>query len=223
MGALARSYWIHRPAYVAELVILAHYSAVYFSLDSGRQATYMAKRQPSNPDRVRVWNSFFHQARAEARRLNASEVPLGGFDPEGGRLTDEQQTVLAVLALCTLAIEARTNHLIIELAEKGRLSQVESEAAQRLPPLEKWVLLPRLAGRKGRVQTDRSPHQAVAEICNRRNALVHVHFDKLTTQLPDKARMLRLFSGFVEAMEDMNVLLGRASRPRKRVLRLGHV
>jgi hypothetical protein len=183
----------------------------------------MAKRQTTNPDRVKVWNSFFHQARAEAMRLDAGEAPLGGFSPEGGRLTDEQQMVLTVLALCTLAIEARTNHLIIELAEKGRLSQVESEAAQRLPPLEKWVLLPRFAGRKGRVQTDRNPHQAVAEICNRRNALAHVHFDKLTKHLPDKAKMLHLFHGFVEAMEDMNVLLGRHTKPHKTVLELGRI
>ena len=58
------------------------------------------------------------------------------------------------------------------------------------------------------------------QICARRNALVHVHFGKLSKQLPTPGEMLALFKGFVEAIEDMNVLLRDARRPRKRVTRL---
>ncbi len=176
-----------------------------------------------NPDRVKIWNSFFHQARAQAIRLKAGDRPRAGFEPLGGRLTDEQQSVLTLLALCTLAIEARANHLIRELEEKRKISGDQADAAQRLPPLQKWVLLPRIAGRRARIDTGRFPHQAVAEICRRRNALIHVDFDKVTSSLPAKAKALSLYRGFVEAMEDMNVRLGRARRARKRVLALARI
>jgi hypothetical protein len=76
-------------------------------------------RELSNPDRVKIWNSFFHQARAEARSLSGGPAVDAGFEPRGGRLSNEQQSILTLLALCTLAVEARANHLIIELTEKG--------------------------------------------------------------------------------------------------------
>ena len=173
-----------------------------------------------NTDRVKIWNSFFHQSRIEVIRLKESTSAKVKFDLEGGRLTDEQQSILTVLALCTLAIEARANHLILEQAEKGRISEAQANAAQRLPPLEKWILLPRFAGKRTLIRTDTNPHQAIAEICKRRNALVHVNFDKLTKYLPNKTKTISLFKEFVIAMEDMNVKLNRISRPRKGVLKL---
>jgi hypothetical protein len=177
-----------------------------------------------NSDRVRIWNSFFHQARAEVLRLKSGDPAKAEFEPKGGRLTEEQQSILTVLALCTLAIEARANHLILEQAEIGKISEDQAHAAQRLPPLEKWTLLPRLAGKRALVKTDSSPHQAIAEICQRRNALVHVNFDKLTKHLPNKAKTISLFKSFVIAMEDMNVKINRGvSRPRKSVLKLANI
>ena len=182
----------------------------------------MPKPQVSNPDRVRLWNSLLHQARAEARNLANNRAPDGGFEPRGGRLSNEQQSILTLLALCTLSIEARANHLIIELVERGKLSADQGRSAQRLPPLDKWLLLPSLAGRRTKIATDKAPHQAVAEICRRRNGLMHINFQKLrSSDMPSKTKMLALFRGFVEAMEDMNVMLRRVRAPRKRVLRLG--
>ncbi len=177
-----------------------------------------------NDDRVRIWNSFFHQARAEVLRLKRGDPAKAEFEPKGGRLTEEQQSILTVLVLCTLAIEARANHMILEQAEIGKLSKDEAYAAQRLPTLEKWILLPRLVGKRALVKTDSGPHQAIAEICKRRNALVHVIFDKVTEDLPNKAKTISLFKSFVYAMEDMNVKLMRGvSRPRKSVLKLADI
>ena len=174
-----------------------------------------------NTDRVKIWNSFFHQSRTEVIRLKDGISAQVKFVLEGGRLTDEQQSILTILALCTLAIEARANHLIVEIAEKGEITEAQAKAAQRLPPLEKWILLPKFAGKRALIRTDRKPHQAIAEICKRRNDLVHINFDKLTPQyLPNKTKTISLFKDFVIAMEDMNVKLNRISRPRKGVLKL---
>ena len=124
------------------------------------------------------------------------------------------------MAFCTLAIEARANHLIDKLLDDNRISRAESVAAQRIAPEQKWFLLPKLAGRRRRLPDNAGPHQAVKEICTRRNALVHVDFGKLSEQLPAPRKMLSLFRGFVQAMEDMNVLMRDTRGPRKRVTRL---
>jgi hypothetical protein len=122
-----------------------------------------------------------------------------------------------------LAIEARANHHIEECVEKKQVTQQEAAAAQRLAPLAKWILLPRLAGRRRRIVPEKPPHNAVAKICARRNALVHVNFDRLKRTLPSKREVLSWFDGFVAAMEDMNVVLNRVRRPRQSVLRIGKV
>jgi len=140
------------------------------------------------------------------------------FEPLGGRLSDEEQAVLTTLMLCTLAVEARSNHLIAELVEQGKLTEDEGRGAERLPPREKWCLLPKLAGRRRRIDLSRQPHQAVAEICATRNALVHVNFDRL--KVPTSNKMLSLYSGFAKAMEDMNVVMGRVRKERKYVSRI---
>jgi hypothetical protein len=128
---------------------------------------------------------------------------------------------LVALIHCTLAVEARANHLVDELVERGRLTEVEANAVQRLQPAQKWFLLPRLWGAKGKLRSDRAPHQAIAEICSRRNALVHVNFRRLKDKLPDSKRMLKLYEQFVDAIADMNVVLGRTRRVQKRLTRLG--
>lgn len=182
----------------------------------------MAKLPPT--DRTRIWNSFFQLAWAEAKCLfeakNGCTSP-SIFAPRGGMLADEQRRVLATLVFCTLAVEARANHLIQKLLDDKRISEAEAEAAQRIPTEQKWFLLPKLAGRRRRLRADAGPHQSIKEICARRNALVHVDFGKLSDQLPNAGKTLSLFNGFIEAMEDMNVLLRDARQPRKRVVRLG--
>ena len=81
----------------------------------------MTRSRVSNSRRVLYWNSIFHQARAEAVRLKA-RATQPEFKLKGGRLADEKQSVLTVLVLSALAIEARANHLIVELAESQKIS-----------------------------------------------------------------------------------------------------
>jgi hypothetical protein len=175
-----------------------------------------------NVDRVRIWNTLFRQAWSEALAIarRSHKTPKKSFSPPSV-LSDDEESRLVLLAFCTLAVEARTNHLIDELVEKGRLTKEEAGSVQRLPADTKWFLLPKLAGVKKRLNRGRRPHQAVAEICARRNVIFHVNFRRLNEGLPESGKMLSLFRDFVEAMEDMNVVLKRVKRPRRRVLDIG--
>jgi hypothetical protein len=105
--------------------------------------------------------------------------------------------------------------MIEELFEEGRMAAAEAEAAQRLHPEQKWFLLPKLAGRRRVLRDNVPPHQAVKEICRKRNALMHFNFDRL--QLFPRKKMLSLFRQFMDAMEDMNVVLGYVKHPRSYV------
>jgi hypothetical protein len=177
---------------------------------------------PKN-DRIRIWNALFHQAWSQAYTL----AKVAGKNPRSGHfspqpiLSEEERLCLALLAYCTLAIEARVNHLIDELVEEGRLGEREAGSFQRLSADAKWFLLPKIAGVKKRLKRDTSPHQAIVEICAQRNVLFHVNFHRLKDGLPATGKMLALFRDFVVAMEDMNVLLRRIRRRRKRVIDIG--
>jgi hypothetical protein len=172
-----------------------------------------------NPERVQFWNSVLDLARAHAVDLSKGGGSIsGGRNLKGGKLSAEQQSSLAVLAFATLAIEARANHLIDELCEKRKIGAGEADAAHRLPPEHKWFILPKLAGRRRSLRDDAPPHQAIKEICAQRNALMHFTFGKL--RLPSRGKMISLFKQFVEAMEDMNVVLGRVRRRRRYCERL---
>ena len=181
------------------------------------------KATPS--DRVRIWNTFFGLAWNQAREVyeceHACEID-DSFRPLGGTLDRDTTLAIGTLLMCALAIEARTNHLIEELVDNGIISRSAGDAAQWLRSEEKWFLLPRLAGKRGDLDADRQPHQAIREICAFRNDLIHVKYKSLATKLPPSpAKVLSLYENFVVAMEDMNVVLGRKRRARKRVLALG--
>ena len=51
-----------------------------------------------------------------------------------------------------------------------------------------------------------------------RNDLFHVNYDRLVERLPSPQNAAKLFNEFVEAMEDMNVVLGRRPEPDRNVL-----
>jgi hypothetical protein len=144
------------------------------------------------------------------------------FDPvDGGTLPLDQHHTLAAIALCTLAIEARANHLIDELAEKG-LSEDTARAAKWLPTKEKWFLLPTLAVKGTKVSAAVPPHQAIAQLCDLRNNIMHVKFADIARKRPAVGTVESYFKGFVAAMEDMNVVLGRdVTAPRPEVLAKG--
>jgi hypothetical protein len=139
------------------------------------------------------------------------------FDDRGA-LPEEQARILATLAFTTLAIEARANHLIEEQEEQRNITSDVGRAARHPPPQLKWFLLPKLAGKPVQLDSSKLPHQAIAQICTLRNQLVHVDYTGLHNKLPTKAQTLGYFRGFVEAMTDMNVVLGRWSAPQPAVV-----
>jgi len=161
-------------------------------------------------DRIRIWNALFRQAWNEACNI--------------AKTTGKIPKTLGFVLVYFYQIKnshAFYFYLIDELVEKGRLDEREAVSVQRLSADAKWFLLPKIAGVKKRLSRDSSPHQAVAEICAHRNVLSHVNFHRLKDGLPNAGKMLALFRDFVVAMEDMNVLLRRVRRRRKRVLDIG--
>jgi len=176
-------------------------------------------------ERVKIWNTFFKLARKEAESLHEASTGKESSKIDhflGGTLPDEEFHAFATLVLCNLAIEARANHLIDELEEKGKITEDVAQAARWLRNTEhKWFLLPKLAGKRKRLDSSKGPHQAIRQICDLRNTLLHVNYPRLKRKLPKPDTTLSYFSRFVEAVEDMNVVLGRTKKARKKVLNIG--
>jgi hypothetical protein len=177
-------------------------------------------------ERIAIWNSFFKLAWLEAKsvyELSNGVTSSDVFDSTPPPLPDDQHHVLAAVLLCNLAIEARANHLIEDLIEQGKISAEVGKAAQRLSAKHKWFLIPTLAGVPNHLSSSSGPHQAVAQLCDLRNDVLHVNYSGLKDKLPNSGGLLSFFRRFVEAMEDMNVLLGKGGRttPKPEVLRFG--
>lgn len=175
-------------------------------------------------ERVMIWNTFFKLAWAEAKSLyenTTGKESTKRFDPEGGVLPDSEFHSFVTLVLCALAIEARANHLIEELVEQGKISPDVAEAAEYLPLKHKWFLIPQLAGVSNMLASDKGPHQAISQICDLRNPLLHVNYAELKRKLPVPNTTLSYFSRFIEAMENMNVVLKRIDHERSEVLQIG--
>ena len=180
---------------------------------------------PTSDQRVAIWNSFFKLAWLEAKALyELGDGPsTARCELLGGTLPEEEFHILAAVVMCNVAIEARANHLIEWLVESGKISPETGRAARWLPTREKWFLIPALAGVSKRLDSTAGPHQAIAQLCEMRNDALHVNYAKLHDRLPAAGTMLSYFQRFVEAMEDMNVVLGRGDRtaPLPDVLKLG--
>jgi hypothetical protein len=176
-------------------------------------------------DRVAIWNSFLKLSWTEAKRvfeLSNGRQSQKTLEPLGGTLPEVEFHALATLVLCTLAIEARANHLIDELVEEGKITQDVADAVRWLPTKHKWFLIPSLAGVQSALDSSAGPHQAVAQICDLRNDIIHVNYQRLKEKLPSPNTVLSYFKKFIEAMEDMNIILGRGIQaPRKEVLDIG--
>jgi hypothetical protein len=178
----------------------------------------------SKEERVKIWNTYFKLAWEEAKSLHETSKGIEckkEFEPAGGTLPSDEFHRLATLVLCNIAIEARANHLIAELEEKGKLSKDAVDAAIQLPTDKKWFLLPTLAKVCKTINSSEMPHQAISEICAHRNNLIHVKFAKLKDKLPTSEKTLILFKNFVAAMENMNVVLNRVRKERQEVLKIG--
>lgn len=172
-------------------------------------------------DRVRIWNSYLTEAYLSAKRLSecdeANDYPP--LELDGGVLSTTEHYSLMTVLTAVLAIEARANHLIHELHDEGRINKSLRDAAARLPTRFKWFLIPKLAGSRRDLDPGIMPHQAVSELCGHRNEFVHVTFGRrILDRLPSRERVLRLYNGFVTAMEDMNVVLGKTERRREAVI-----
>jgi hypothetical protein len=177
-------------------------------------------------DRIIIWNTLFKLAWLEAKRvfeIDQNCESADDFRPPGGTLPDDQFHVVAAVVLCNLAIDARANHLIDELVESGKISSEVGQAARWLPTKHKWFLLPALAGVPAQLSSSSGPHQAVAQLCDLRNDFLHVNFAGMKGRLPKPSTMVSYFERFVEAMEDMNVVLlrDRPNGPLRQVLDTG--
>ena len=174
-------------------------------------------------DRVTIWNSFFKLAWTEAKRVFEIENDCQSkdtFDPS--TLPESEFHIVAAVVFCNLAIEARVNHLIDEFVETGKISRDLGEAARWLPTKQKWFLLPTLAGVPNQLDSSAGPHQAIAQLCDLRNHFLHVNYQAMKQHLPAGGTMVSYFSRFVEAMEDMNVVLKRdRDKPKPEVLKIG--
>jgi hypothetical protein len=136
-------------------------------------------------------------------------------------LPEDEFHVLAAVVACNLAIEARANHLLDELVENGTISEDVATAARWLPTKHKWFLLPTLAGKSVTLDSATGPHQAVVQLCTLRNDFLHVNYAAMKPRLQDRGAIISYFRRFVEAMEDMNVVLGRNKVPNPDVVRKG--
>lgn len=174
-------------------------------------------------ERIEIWNTFFKLARDEAISLRELQDPNWKAPPHsflGGILGNAEVRSPAIVAWCYLAVEARVNHLTAELRDNGLLTVKEAKAVSFLKTEEKWALLPKLAGKNTTINFNQPPHQAVTQLCSLRNDLFHVNYERLLRKLPRPRTAMSLFNNFVEAMEDMKVILGRHTRADPNVLRI---
>ena len=176
-----------------------------------------------NIERVSIWNSYFAETRQVAEIVKKIEkgesVPVPKSQLKGGVMPPPEHWVAQLILRCVLVIEARVNHLIWEASETKKISNEMRKALLKMRTRDKWILLPIATGHRRRIDESKNPHQAIMKICNYRNRLIHVQFDK-HWEFPKPKEATKLFNQFVEAMEDMNVILGRHRRPHKRVLNL---
>lgn len=174
-------------------------------------------------ERVKVWNTFFKLAREQAvslRRLQNPNWTAQAHHFAGGTLGDQETLSLTVVAWCLLALEAREAHLVEELKDQRKLTELEAKAVHFLGLQEQWALLPKLAGKRTVISFDKVPHQAIAELASLRNDLFHVKYEYLVRRLPPAQKAVSLFNQFVEAMEEMNMILGRHRKPHSKVLKI---
>jgi hypothetical protein len=168
--------------------------------------------EPEN--RVEVWNSYFCEAHEFAKKLKNDNEP-GCPTMKGGILPSEKHYSLMTILHLALAIEARSNHLIHELNDEEIINKKLRDAVRNVRAEYKWAILP-LLKKKEKINFDRKPHNAILEICQLRNNLIHLSYndEKFIDKIPNKNKTLQLFNSFIDAEEEMNVILGRVDSRR---------
>jgi hypothetical protein len=168
-------------------------------------------------DRVIVWNSYFCEARNFAIKLNDGDIPY--CDLEGGILPFEKHYALMTMVHLALAIDARANHLLYKFEEEGKIDKNKREEIEHVTGEYRWKKLPTLIGKK-KINLDKPPHSAIKKIYEVRNDFIHLHYEEFIKKIPDKNNTCQYFNDFVDAMEDMNVILGREEPGRQYVKKL---
>ena len=177
-------------------------------------------------ERVKIWNTFFKLARDSAVLLKKFESPSWkdtGYDwdkpSSGGTLEEEDVLKLSLLSWCILAAQARSSHLIQECKEDGFIDANQAESFSRLNFKQQWLILPVINEKphcKYKIDFEQYPHKVIKELHEIRNNLFHVNHNALKKQLDKIAsdKLLDYFVAFVDAMEDMNVILERGGRTK---------
>jgi hypothetical protein len=182
----------------------------------------MNKYQLEDPERVKIWNTYFSLSRISARALKkkmSRDFRLPRHHFEGGKLSVEEVDKLQLLTWCILAAESRASHLIHEAVEKHLISNTKENKYRNLSISGQWEILPKVFGQNTNVDFLKEPHDSIQQLSDLRKHLFHVNYGELKMQLdaltPDN--VIKLFVNFVYAMEDMNVLIGRINKPRPEV------
>ncbi len=184
--------------------------------------------------RVKIWNTFFKMARDSAVSLKQFESPSWkdpGYDWDkpgsGGTLGEEDMLKLSLLSWCILAAQARSSHLIQECKEDGFIYDNQAESFSQLNFKQQWLILPVINTKphcKYKIDFKEYPHKVIKELYEIRDKLFHVNHNELKKQLDGitSDELLDYFVHFVEAMEDMNVILERDGRtePKPEVLEI---
>jgi len=174
--------------------------------------------------RVKIWNTFFKMARDSAVSLKQFESPRGkdpGYDwnrpRAGGTLGKKDMFKLSLLSWCILAAQARSSHLIQVCKEDGLIDDNQAESFSHLNFRQQWLILPVIYMKphcKYKIDFDQYPHKVIKKLHELRDNLFHVNHERLKNQLDkiDSGELLDYFVHFIDAMEDMNVIIERGGR-----------
>jgi hypothetical protein len=131
--------------------------------------------------------------------------------PDFGFLPAEAAAVANALVMLCIAIEARANHMIDEVAEDGKWrGKLSPDAVKRQHDFwQKWSRLPHNAGVGSGY--DKAKHRVVLEVFEYRDLLMHAKFDEAKS-LPGPKELVALYSRWIDAMDEMNCIVRSVPR-----------
>lgn len=168
-----------------------------------------------NVDRVEIWNSYLSEAKRFAEKLKdcGDNDDPSYFTLKGGTLPAKEYYIMMTVIHSALSIEARTNHLLQELREKNEIGGKLFELVLYSKVKDKWRLLPELVNSPHNIDYDMTPHHAISTLFKLRNKFVHISFERDNIfQGLTKNNIIGYYNQWIEAMEEMNVILERHSK-----------
>lgn len=174
------------------------------------------KRRATDKERVKIWNTVFGYAFSAAAEMKGISSP--DWNPEGGKLSDEDSRKLRLLIFLILSVETRASHLILERVNDN-ITLEQGESLLHMNFKQQWGLLPLLYQRPKEVKVDfkNPPHEIVADLLYIRNMLFHANLNELRAYLNKTSQqsLIQYVVDFWDSMEKMNVLLGRDRQEAK--------